>query len=299
MQENLKCTLCPRNCQANRTTILGYCKSTTTIQIGNYSLHKWEEPPISGNNGAGTIFFSHCSLNCIYCQNYELTKNHKGYTISITELAQIMLTLQKKGAHNINLVTPTHYVPDIINALTIAKNKGLTIPIIYNTSAYETIGTLKLLNNKVDIYLPDLKYYSSNISQKYSNAPNYFKISTKAIEEMYNQVGSPQFNTEGIITKGLIVRHLVLPGHIEDSKKILKYLYDTYKNNIYISIMNQYTPVRTTPYPNLCRPLTKKEYNEVIDYAYNLGIRNAFVQDGETSKESFIPIFTNSKQNKF
>lgn len=298
MQENLKCTLCPRNCQVNRTTILGYCKSSTTIQIGNYSLHSWEEPPISGNHGSGTIFFTHCSLNCIYCQNYELTKNHKGYTINIKELAQIMLTLQKKGAHNINLVTPTHYVPNIINALTIAKNKGLTIPIIYNTSAYETIDTLKLLNDKVDIYLPDLKYYSSNISQKYSNAPNYFKIATKAIAEMYNQVGSPKFNTEGIITKGLIVRHLVLPGHIEDSKKILKYLYDTYKDNIYISIMNQYTPVGTIPYKNLCRPLTKKEYNEVINYAYDLGIRNAFVQDGETNKENFIPIFTDSMQKK-
>ncbi len=299
MQENYKCTLCPRNCQANRTTTLGYCKSSTTIQIGNYSLHQWEEPPISGNHGSGTIFFTHCSLNCIYCQNYELTKNHKGYTVSITKLADIMLTLQKKGAHNINLVTPTHYVPNIINTLTIAKDKGLTIPIIYNTSSYENIDTLKLLNNKIDIYLPDLKYYSSNLAQKYSNAPNYFNIATKAIAEMYNQVGSPQFNDEGIITKGLIVRHLVLPDHIEDSKKILKYLYDAYKDNIYISIMNQYTPVRTTPYPNLNRPLTKKEYNEVIDYAYELGIRNAFVQDGETNKESFIPIFTNSKQNKF
>lgn len=298
MQENRKCTLCPRNCKTNRTTTLGYCKSPINIQIGNYSLHKWEEPPISGNHGSGTIFFTHCSLNCIYCQNYELTKNHKGYTVSTTELADIMLLLQKKGAHNINLVTPTHYVPNIINALTIAKEKGLSIPIIYNTSSYENTDTIKLLNNHIDVYLPDLKYYSSELSKKYSNAPNYFDIATKAIEEMYRQVGSPKFNEDGIITNGLIVRHLVLPGHIEDSKKILKYLYDTYKDKIYISIMNQYTPIKNTPYQNLNRPLTPKEYNEVIDYAYELGIRNAFVQDGETNKKSFIPVFTNSKQNK-
>lgn len=292
------CKLCPRNCQVNRINTLGYCKSPTTIQIGNYSFHKWEEPPISGSRGSGTIFFTHCSLNCIYCQNYELTKKHKGYTITIPELADIMILLQKKGANNINLVTPTHYVPSIISSLNLAKKKGLNIPIIYNTSGYENLNTLKLLNNYIDIYLPDLKYYSPDISQKYSNVSNYFDIATKAIKEMYKQVGSPKFNKEGIITSGLIVRHLILPGHIEDSKKILKYLYDTYKDNIYISIMNQYTPVQQTPYPNLNRSLTIKEYNEVIDYAYDIGIRNAFVQDGETNKESFIPIFTSSKQNK-
>lgn len=294
----INCTLCPRECNINRYKTLGYCQSNANIKIANYSLHKWEEPPISGNIGSGTIFFTYCCLKCIYCQNYSISINHNGYIVSEEKLASIMLKLQEKGAHNINLVTMTHYTPLIINSLKIAKEKGLSIPIICNTSGYEKVSTLKLLQGYIDIYLPDLKYTSPELSIKYSHCKDYFKIATSAIKEMYNQVGECEFNSEGIMTKGLIVRHLVLPGHIEDSKKILKYLYDTYKDNIYISIMNQYTPVNKTKYNNLNRKLTDREYNEVIEYAYDIGIRKAFVQDKDTCKESFIPNFSCKEEEK-
>ena len=293
-----KCNLCPRNCLVNRNkNELGFCKSDNKLKIANYSLHKWEEPCISGTNGSGAVFFSYCNMQCIYCQNYEISFLHKGYNITTDELTDIFLELENNNAHNINLVTPTHYVPLIKESILKAKDRGIKIPFVYNTSSYENIRTLKSIKGLIDIYLPDLKYYSNDLSIKYSRCNNYFEIASLAIEEMYNQVGCIQLDENGIIKKGVIVRHLVLPGHIDESKKIIKYLYDKYKDNIIISIMNQYTPLRELKYNNLNRTLTNNEYDEVVNYAYDLGIRNAYIQEGETAKESFIPKFDDKVSN--
>ena len=287
-----KCILCPRNCGVNRNNgELGYCKADNQMVIGKYYLHKWEEPCISGKIGSGTIFFSYCNLRCIFCQNYEISSIHKGKTISVNEFKNICLELQSMGALNINLVTPTHYVPLIVQGLRLAKKEGLTIPIIYNTSSYENVDTIKLLEGLIDVYLPDLKYYDNSYGNMYSNCQYYFKYASEAIDEMYKQVGKCQFDSKGNIKKGVIVRHLMLPNNIDDSKKIIKYLYDKYKDNIYISIMNQYTPLKKFKYDNLNKKVSDKEYDELIEYAYDLGIRNAYVQDGETQLESFIPNF--------
>ena len=286
-----KCNLCPRECKVNRIIgELGYCMASSQIKIGGYHLHLWEEPIITGEKGSGTIFFSYCNLGCIYCQNYQISEENKGDEITNKRLSEIMLNLQKNGAENINLVTPTHYIPQIKEALIIAKDKGLKIPIVYNTSGYEKVESLKILDGLIDIYLPDFKYYDNELG-KYSKVTNYFEYASTSLEEMYKKVGKPQYNQKGILQKGIIVRHLVLPGHIEDSKKVLKYLYSKYKNNIIYSIMNQYTPVRKLSYNNLNRGVTTKEYEELINYAYDLGIRNCFIQDEENQSESFIPIF--------
>ena len=288
------CNLCPRNCNVNRNNNeIGYCGASNQMVIAKAYLHMWEEPCISGRVGSGTIFFSYCSLRCIFCQNYDISTLHKGNIVSINRLKEICLELQEKGALNINLVTPTHYVPLIVEALKLAKKEGLTIPIIYNTSSYENISTIKLLEGIVDVYLPDLKYYNDEYGIKYSNCNNYFKYASIAIEEMYKQVGKCVFDNNGIIKKGVIVRHLMLPDNIKDSKNIINYLYDKYKDNIYISIMNQYTPLRKLEYDNLNRKVSNDEYDDLIDYAYDLGIRNAYIQEGETQKESFIPDFDN------
>ncbi len=289
-----KCRLCPRNCNVNRNkNELGYCKASNKIKVARASLHYWEEPCLSGNNGSGTIFFSNCNMGCIFCQNYDISTLNKGKEITIERFSEICLELQEKGANNINLVTPTHYVPLIKEGLILAKKKGLKIPIIYNTSSYENIDTIKLLDGLIDIYLPDLKYYNNEYSIKYSNTPNYFKYASIAIKEMYRQVGKPKFNKDGIMIKGMIVRHLMLPSREEDKKKIINYLYKTYKDNIYISIMNQYTPIRKLKYKELNNKIDNKIYENIINYAYDLGIRNCFVQDEETQSESFIPIFNN------
>lgn len=287
------CNLCPRNCNINREKEHGYCHANNKLKIARAALHYYEEPCISGTNGSGAIFFTYCNLKCIFCQNYEISTKNIGKEISIEKLSDICLNLQKEGANNINLVTPTHYIPLIKEALIKAKNKGLTIPIIYNTSGYEKVSSLKLLEGLIDIYIPDLKYKSEILGKKYSNAPDYFNITTKAIKEMYRQVGKPKFSKEGIMQKGLIVRHLAIPENEKDSKEILSYLYNTYKNNIYISLMNQYTPIRKTKYNELNRKLSKKEYYNLIDYAISLGIENCFVQEEGTQKKSFIPDFKN------
>ncbi len=288
------CNLCPRNCNVNRNNNeIGYCGASNQMVIAKAYLHMWEEPCISGSVGSGTIFFSYCNLRCIFCQNYDISTLHKGNIVSINRLKEICLELQEKGALNINLVTPTHYVPLIVEALKLAKKEGLTIPIIYNTSSYENISTIKQLEGIVDVYLPDLKYYNDEYGIKYSNCNNYFKYASSAIEEMYKQVGKCVFDNNGIIKKGVIVRHLMLPDNIEDSKNIINYLYDKYKDNICISIMNQYTPLRKLEYGNLNRKVSNDEYDDLIDYAYDLGIRNAYIQEGETQKESFIPDFDN------
>jgi len=291
-----KCELCPRNCKINRLNgEMGFCGATNKIRIARASLHLWEEPCISGLNGSGTIFFSFCNLKCVYCQNYNISTKNYGKEITINKLSEIMLELQEKGANNINLVTPTHYVPQIIEAIKIARRKKLTIPIVYNTSGYEKKETIKLLNGYIDIYLTDVKYFSDEYALKYSKAKNYFKYASESLDEMFKQVGTPIFNEDGIMTKGIIVRHLVLPNLVNDSKKIIKYLYNTYKDNIYISIMNQYTPLEhVKKYSELNRTITQNEYDEIIDYALNLEIENAFIQEGETQKESFIPDFDNT-----
>ncbi|MBO4445402.1 MAG: radical SAM protein [Clostridia bacterium] len=283
------CNLCPRNCRVNRELgNKGVCGETDEIRVALASLHMWEEPPISGETGSGTVFFSGCPLHCVYCQNYSISSGEIGRAVTTDELCSIFLHLQEKGAKNINLVTATQFVPKIRGALIKAKQEGLTVPVVYNTSSYESVNTIKYLNGLVDIYLPDLKYKSSELAKKYSNAPDYFDVATKAIAEMYHQVGPD-----------MIVRHLVLPGCTEDSKDVIRYLWDTYGDNITISIMSQYTPMPSCKVPELGRKLSKEEYDEVVDFAADLGITKAFVQEGEAAQESFIPDFQNWDLEEF
>ena len=284
-----KCEICPRECKIDRYTQKGYCKASNKLRVALYSLHMWEEPCISGTFGSGTIFFSYCNLKCVYCQNYKISFGY-GKDISIKRFVDMCIELQNKKAHNINLVTPTHYVTQVIKGIKQAKKNGLNIPIIYNTSGYEQVNTIKLLTNTVDIYLTDFKYYDNLYGKKYSNVDNYCEIAKLALEEMYNQVGNPIIE-KGIMIRGIIVRVLRLPGLVDDAKKILKYLYDTYKDNIYISIMNQYTPVRKTKFKELNRTVTIEEYYELVNYACDLGITNAFIQEDGTQTEGFIPNF--------
>ncbi|MFL0269157.1 radical SAM protein [Candidatus Clostridium radicumherbarum] len=294
MLEGLRnCMLCPRNCSVDRTSNkAGFCRSGSKITLARVSLHYWEEPCLSGKNGSGTIFFSGCNLKCVFCQNNAISHKGVGMEISVERLSEIFLEQQSKGAHNINLVTPTHFVPQIIYAIEIARNKGLKLPIVYNSSGYENIETIKALKGYIDIYLPDFKYFDDKYSIKYSNAPNYFSIASKAIEEMYNQVGSASFDSEGMMKKGVIIRHLMLPGLLFDSKKIIDYIYNAFTDNVYISLMNQYTPVNNLEkYPEINKPLNPKHYESLIDYCLSLGIKNAFIQEEGTVSDSFIPEF--------
>ena len=288
------CCLCPRKCGVNRYQQKGYCGARNRIRLAYYSLHMWEEPILSGDKGSGTIFFSHCNMRCMYCQNRKISLDGYGKDISNKRLGEIMLQLQSMGAHNINLVTPTHYVPQIASVLHKIKNKELTIPIVYNTSSYENIGTLMMMNHLVDIYLADLKYYDDELAIQFSDSPNYFETATMAIDEMVRQVGSFEIGNDGMLKKGVIVRVLILPGHVHDAKEIIHYLYHTYHDDIYISIMNQYTPVSTCPFEELNRKLSEDEYEEVINYALTIGVTNAFIQEGDTAEESFIPNFDTS-----
>lgn len=289
-----KCNLCPRNCGVNRYESLGFCKASDKVKVAYYSLHQWEEPVISGINGSGTVFFSNCNLKCIFCQNKKISTLGYGKEISNERLKEIFLELQAKGAHNINLVTPTHYVPQIVEVLKEAKTAGLNIPIVYNTSSYENVSTIMLLEGIVDVYLADLKYFDDSLGCKYSKCENYFEVAKAAIEAMYEQVGKFEI-VDDLMVKGVIVRVLVLPGHADDSKNLIKYLYETYGNNIIISIMNQYTPVEVIDkYPNLNRKVSDEEYEDVIDFAVELGVKMAFIQEGETQDTSFIPDFDDS-----
>ena len=286
-----KCMLCPRNCGVSRDKgEIGYCGAPNDMVIARYSLHLWEEPCLSSDKGSGTIFFSYCNLKCCFCQNYNISFLHKGRIVSVSEFSDICLKLQSSGAVNINLVTGFMYVPQIIEGIKLARSKGLYIPIVYNSSGYESVDTIKMLDGIVDIYLPDLKYYDDIYANKYSNCNDYFTTASAAIKEMYNQVGSPVIEN-GIMKKGVIVRHLMLPGLIDDSKNIIKYVYNTYGDNVIISIMNQYTPVRKLKYEELNRTIYDSEYDELVNYAYDLGVRNAFIQEGGTQLESFIPDF--------
>ncbi|WP_461206874.1 radical SAM protein [Clostridium sp. DL1XJH146] len=291
------CTLCPRNCGANRLeNKLGFCNSGETIKIAHVSLHMWEEPCISGSRGSGTIFFSNCNLQCVFCQNHKISSSGYGKEVSINDLSDIMISQQAKGAHNINLVTPTHYVPQIIEAIKLAKNKGLSIPIIYNTSSYENIETIRALKDYIDIYLADFKYFNNKYAVEYSNAKNYFNVAKNSISEMYINVGNPVFDENNMMIKGIIVRHLMLPGLLFDSKKIIDYIYDTYGHNVYISLMNQYTPsFKSYEYPEINKPLNPKHYEVLIQYCISKGIENAFIQDEGTVSKSFVPNFNVSK----
>ncbi len=289
-----KCNLCPRNCGVNRYESLGFCKASDKVKVAYYSLHQWEEPVISGINGSGTVFFSNCNLKCIFCQNKKISTLGYGKEISNERLKEIFLELQAKGAHNINLVTPTHYVPQIVEVLKEAKTAGLNIPIVYNTSSYENVSTIMLLEGMVDVYLADLKYFDDSLGCKYSKCENYFEVAKAAIEAMYEQVGKFEI-VDDLMVKGVIVRVLVLPGHADDSKNLIKYLYETYGNNIIISIMNQYTPVEVIDkYPNLNRKVSDEEYEDVTSFAVELGVEMAFIQEGETQDTSFIPDFDDS-----
>ena len=285
------CMLCPRKCGINRYEKIGVCGANNKIKVAYYSLHMWEEPPISGKNGSGTIFFSNCNLKCVYCQNKKISLDGYGKYISMKRLKEIMLELQEKKAHNINLVKPTHYVPQIASVLKRIKNKELNIPVVYNTSSYENIGTLMMMKGLVDIYLADLRYYDDKLGEKYSLCKDYFETATMAIDEMYRQVGGILLDSDGMIKRGLVVIVLILPGHVEDAKNIIKYLYKTYKDEIFISIMNQYTPVNKCKFDNLNRKVSDDEYDDVVNYAIDLGVTNAFVQEGEAASESFIPEF--------
>ncbi len=288
-----ECTLCPRDCKVDRTMgQRGYCKTCEELIVARAALHMWEEPCISGDEGSGTVFFSGCSLGCVYCQNYNIANGMAGKQISIERLSDIFMELQQQRANNINLVTPSHYVPQIIEAIDQARGKGLSIPIVYNSSAYEKVDTLQLLEGYVDIYLPDLKYMNPEPARLYSRAEDYFEYASKAINEMVRQVGYAEFDNRGMMRKGVIVRHLVLPGHLPDSKDIIRYLYDSYGDTIYISIMNQYTPLpRMANDPMMNHKVSAEEYEELIDYAIDIGIENGFIQEGETASESFIPEF--------
>lgn len=297
------CRLCPRNCRVDRLNgKTGFCGQSSTIRAARAALHFWEEPVLSGTNGSGAVFFSGCNLRCVFCQNHSIAIGECGKEISVERLAEIFLELQSKKANNINLVTGTPFIPQIKESLIIAKDKGLHIPIIFNCGGYESVEALRMLDGLVDIYLPDMKYYSSELSISYSKAPDYFEMASSAIAEMFRQVGEPSFYEESeehtdndpimLMKKGLIVRHLVLPGQTKDSKKILRYLYETYGEKIYISIMNQYTPLeQVANIPELNRRVTKEEYDRVVNFAVQLGIENAFIQEGETASESFIPAF--------
>lgn len=290
-----QCKLCPHNCKVNRINgEIGRCKCNNKIKIALASLHKFEEPCISGTNGSGTIFFSNCNLNCMYCQNFEISHLGKGKEITIEELAEILINQQNKGAHNINLVTPTMYVIQIIEAIKIAKENGLNIPIVYNTNGYENIETIKILKGYIDVYLPDLKYYSNVLSKKYSNVDNYFENATKAIKQMYNQVGAPEFDENGIIKKGLIIRHLILPNYTQNTKNILKWIKENMPEDVYVSIMSQYFPTyKAVKDDKLNRKLSKKEYKIIEDYLYLLDLKNGYLQDFEENdnEEKYVPEF--------
>ena len=289
------CNQCPRKCNKERregdTFSYGYCQVSVRPKVARAALHFWEEPCISGEEGSGTVFFSGCNLRCVYCQNIEIAAGVRGKEIDLERLAEIFLELQEKGANNINLVTPSHYYTQIKEALLLVKEK-LHIPVIANTSSYESVDVLREMEGLIDIYLADYKYASSGLAAKYSHAEDYPQVAAKALQEMFRQTGEPEFDDRGMMTKGMIIRHLLLPGCKEDSKAVIKFLYETFGDSVFISIMNQYTPLaHVENYPELNRRVTDEEYEEIVDYAIELGIENGFIQEGEVALESFIPEF--------
>lgn len=287
------CLLCPRKCGINRSTgQTGVCGVSSEIKVARAALHYWEEPCISGKRGSGAVFFSGCSLHCVFCQNREISDGKAGKVISKERLSDIFMELAVKGANNINLVTPGQYIPDIVWAVNDAKSRGMKLPIIYNTSGYENVTELKLLEGIVDVYLPDFKYMDSTLSARYSRAKDYPSVAKQALSEMVRQQPDVVIDdATGLIQKGVIVRQLLLPGHVNDAKAVLKYLYDTYHDHVYISMMSQFTPIALKDYPEINRTVTRREYERIVDYALKIGITNAFIQEGDVAKDSFIPAF--------
>lgn len=289
-----RCTICPRACKQDRDETVGVCGVTNTITLSRAALHHWEEPCISGKNGSGTVFFSGCNLGCVFCQNHRISRGKTGKEITNERLFDIFFELKEQGAHNINLVTPTHYLPHILPVIQKAKDEGIGIPFIYNCGGYEKVDALKAAEGLMDIYLPDFKYMSSALSARYSGAPDYKDVAKAAIAEMVRQQPDLTFDEDDMLQKGVLVRHMMLPGNLSDSKAVIQYLYATYENRIFISIMNQFTPTKAlSRYPELNRKVTEKEYDALLDYAIALGIEQAFIQEGDTAKESFIPDFSN------
>lgn len=293
MNKYENCLLCPRKCGINRRTgQTGVCGVSSEIKVARAALHYWEEPCISGKRGSGAVFFSGCSLHCVFCQNREISDGKAGKLISKERLSDIFMELADKGANNINLVTPGQYIPDIVWAVNDAKSRGMELPIIYNTSGYENVTELKLLEGIVDVYLPDFKYMDSTLSARYSRAKDYPSVAKQALSEMVRQQPDVVIDdSTGLIQKGVIVRQLLLPGHVNDAKDVLKYLHDTYQDSIYISMMSQFTPIALKDYPEINRTVTRREYERLIDYAIKIGITNAFIQEGNVAKDSFIPAF--------
>lgn len=288
------CIRCPRGCRVNRRQgQTGSCGMTgTEIYLARAALHMWEEPCISGDTGSGAVFFSGCPLRCIYCQNYEIAHGEIGKPVTWERLAEIFLELQEQQAANINLVTPTHYTPEIICAVTQARKWGLQLPIVYNCSGYESTDMLRCLDGIVDIYLTDFKYMDSQMAEKYSHAADYPEVAKKALQEMVRQQGTPVFSESGMMKAGVVVRHLLLPNHVKNAKNVVQYVYETYGNHVYLSLMNQYTPLpQAAGFPELNRRVTKREYERLVNYAMELGVEQGFIQEGETSQESFIPAF--------
>ena len=293
MNKYENCLLCPRKCGINRSTgQTGICGVSSEIKVARAALHYWEEPCISGKRGSGAVFFSGCSLHCVFCQNREISDGKAGKVISKERLSDIFMELADKGANNINLVTPGQYIPDIVWAVNDAKSRGMKLPIIYNTSGYENVTELKLLEGIVDVYLPDFKYMDSTLSARYSRAKDYPSVAKQALSEMVRQQPDVVIDdSTGLIQKGVIVRQLLLPGHVNDAKAVLKYLYDTYHDHVYISMMSQFTPIALKDYPEINRTVTKREYERLVNYALEIGITNAFIQEGDVAKDSFIPAF--------
>ena len=293
MNKYENCLLCPRKCGINRSTgQTGVCGVSSEIKVARAALQYWEEPCISGKRGSGAVFFSGCSLHCVFCQNREISDGKEGKVISKERLSDIFMELAGKGANNINLVTPGQYIPDIVWAVNDAKSRGMKLPIIYNTSGYENVTELKLLEGIVDVYLPDFKYMDSTLSARYSRAKDYPSVAKQALSEMVRQQPDVVIDdATGLIQKGVIVRQLLLPGHVNDAKAVLKYLYDTYHDHVYISMMSQFTPIALKDYPEINRTVTKREYERLVNYALEIGITNAFIQEGDVAKDSFIPAF--------
>ena len=293
MNKYENCLLCPRKCGINRRTgQTGVCGVSSEIKVARAALHYWEEPCISGKRGSGAVFFSGCSLHCVFCQNREISDGKAGKLISKERLSDIFMELADKGANNLNLVTPGQYIPDIVWAVNDAKSRGMKLPIIYNTSGYENVTELKLLEGIVDVYLPDFKYMDSTLSARYSRAKDYPSVAKQALSEMVRQQPDVVIDdATGLIQKGVIVRQLLLPGHVNDAKAVLKYLYDTYHDHVYISMMSQFTPIALKDYPEINRTVTRREYERLVDYALEIGITNAFIQEGDVAKDSFIPAF--------
>lgn len=293
MNKYENCLLCPRKCGINRRNgQTGVCGVSSEIKVARAALHYWEEPCISGKRGSGAVFFSGCSLHCVFCQNREISDGKEGKVISKERLSDIFIELADKGANNINLVTPGQYIPDIVWAVNDAKSRGMKLPIIYNTSGYENVTELKLLEGIVDVYLPDFKYMDSTLSARYSRAKDYPSVAKQALSEMVRQQPDVVIDdATGLIQKGVIVRQLLLPGHVNDAKAVLKYLYDTYHDHVYISMMSQFTPIALKNYPEINRTVTKREYERLVNYALEIGITNAFIQEGDVAKDSFIPAF--------